>query len=179
MAALLMPVANCADLLVSETVKPGLGGCMEAATRHLKEMEDAAFKGKEMVAISDLLAAVKLLCHRFWPNSVDECDDLRLEVILRMLKMPQFNSKMNALKEVSRLIEESETAANANFKSFGSSRRQSTSGVSNVELVHISGERIVDWMGENKVLSVALEGNIDQVQYTDKIKGIVEFLGIR
>ena len=54
-----------------------------------------------------------------------------------------------------------------------------TSGVSNVELVHISGERIVDWMGENKVLSVALEGNIDQVQYTDKIKGIVEFLGIR
>ena len=46
-----------------------------------------------------------------------------------MLKMPQFNSKMNALKEVSRLIEESETAANANFKSFGSSRRQSTSGL--------------------------------------------------
>ena len=46
-------------------------------------------------------------------------------------------------------------------------------------MVHIRSERIVEWMGQNKVLSVALEGNIDQVQYTDKIKGIVEFLGVR
>ena len=29
----------------------------------------------------------------------------------------------------------------------------------------------------NNVLSVVLEGNIDQVQYTDRIKAIVEFLG--
>ena len=28
-----------------------------------------------------------------------------------------------------------------------------------------------------QVLSVVLEGNIDQVQYTDRIKAIVEFLG--
>ena len=56
-------------------------------------------------------------------------------------------------------------------------RRQSTN--SNIEVVHIRSERIVEWMGQNKVLSVALEGNIDQVQYTDKIKGIVEFLGVR
>ena len=34
-------------------------------------------------------------------------------------------------------------------------------------------------MAENRVLSVALEGNIDQVQYTDRIKSIVEFLGTR
>jgi hypothetical protein len=32
---------------------------------------------------------------------------------------------------------------------------------------------------ENKVLTIALEGNIDQVQYTDRIKSIVEFLGPR
>ena len=35
----------------------------------------------------------------------------------------------------------------------------------------------MDWMSNNKVLSVVLEGNIDQVQYTDRIKAIVEFLG--
>jgi len=29
------------------------------------------------------------------------------------------------------------------------------------------------------VLTIALEGNIDQVQYTDRIKSIVEFLGPR
>ena len=48
-----------------------------------------------------------------------------------------------------------------------------------MDLVHIPSDRIVEWMGQNRVLSVALEGNIDQVQYTDKIKGIVEFLGVR
>ena len=39
--------------------------------------------------------------------------------------------------------------------------------------------QVVEWMAENRVLSVALEGNIDQVQYTDRIKSIVEFLGTR
>ncbi len=29
------------------------------------------------------------------------------------------------------------------------------------------------------MLTIALEGNIDQVQYTDRIKSIVEFLGPR
>ena len=39
--------------------------------------------------------------------------------------------------------------------------------------------QVVEWMAENRVLSAALEGNIDQVQYTDRIKSIVEFLGTR
>ena len=64
--------------------------------------------------------------------------------------------RMNGLKEVSRLIEETE-----NFRS-----KQG-----------ISQDAVMDWMSSNKVLSVVLEGNIDQVQYTDRIKAIVEFLG--
>ena len=60
------------------------------------------------------------------------------------------------MKEVSRLIEETE-----NFRS-----KQG-----------ISQDAVMDWMSSNKVLSVVLEGNIDQVQYTDRIKAIVEFLG--
>ena len=63
---------------------------------------------------------------------------------------------MNGLKEVSRLIEEAE-------------RGNSKLGVSQ--------DDVMDWMSSNKVLSVVLEGNIDQVQYTDRIKAIVEFLG--
>merc|ERR1719376_1990936 len=129
-----------------------------------------------MVALSDLLAAIKLLCHRFWPDHVDACDDLRLEIICRMLKVPQFNSKMNALKEVSRLIEESKTSG-SNASLLG--RHRGFEGGSSNELVRIKEERIVDWMAENRVLTVALEGNIDQVQYTDRIKAIVEFLGVR
>ena len=63
---------------------------------------------------------------------------------------------MNGLKEVSRLIEETENS-------------RSKQG--------ISQDAVMDWMSSNKVLSVVLEGNIDQVQYTDRIKAIVEFLG--
>ena len=64
MASLLMPVANCAELLVKETVQPLLGRCMEVATTHIRQMDDNTVKSKEMVAISDLLAAIKMLCHR-------------------------------------------------------------------------------------------------------------------
>lgn len=60
-----------------------------------------------MTAVSDLLTSLKLLCLQFWPQHVEDCDRLRLNTIFKMLKMPQFNSKMNSLKEVSRLIEES------------------------------------------------------------------------
>ena len=104
--------------------------------------------------------------------------------------MPQFNSKMNALKEVSRLIDESNPSSS--FKptfsvsssaggSGGGSRGfgRAPPGGSNNELIHIKEERIVEWMSDNRVLSVALEGNIDQIQYTARIKAIVEFLGAR
>ena len=63
---------------------------------------------------------------------------------------------MNGLKEVSRLIEEAEN-------------RGTKQG--------ISAEAVMEWMSTSRVLSTVLEGNIDQVQYTDRIKAIVEFLG--
>ena len=167
MAALLLPVANATDVLVADTIHPIIGPCMDKAFNYVKDMSDADIKNsKEIIALSDLLGAIKILCGRFWPKHVDKCDDLRLDTICRMLKMPQFNSKMNALKEVSRLIEECESFSR------NSSKRLN-------EVAHIREERIVQWMSDNRVLSVALEGNIDQVQYTERIKAIVEFLGHR
>ena len=80
-----------------------------------------------------------------------------------MLKTPHFSSKMNALKEVSRLIDECKST-NVRLKQQNN---------------YIGVDQIVEWMADNRVLSVALEGNIDQVQYTDRIKAIVEFLGPR
>ena len=52
--------------------------------------------------------------------------------------------RMNALKEVSRLIEEAEKGKSKNC---------------------ISSETVLEWMSTNQVLSVALEGNIDQVTF--------------
>ena len=82
----------------------------------------------------------------------------RFDIINRMLRTPHFNCRMNGLKEVSRLIEEAEKQRSRHS---------------------ISQDAVLEWISSNKVLSLALEGNIDQVQYTDRIKAIVEFLGPR
>ena len=75
-----------------------------------------------------------------------------------MLRTPHFNCRMNGLKEVYRLIEEAEKAKSQPC---------------------ISQDAVLEWMFLNIVMSVAFEGNIDQVQYTDRIKAIVEFFGPR
>lgn len=46
----------------------------------------------------DLLKAVRLLCVSLWPEKVQRTSDLRLEIIIRMLKTPHFSARMNALK---------------------------------------------------------------------------------
>ena len=43
----------------------------------------------------------------------------------------------------------------------------------------ISKDRILEWLVENKVLSIALSGNLHQTQYTDKLKSILETIGTR
>lgn len=35
----------------------------------------------------------------------------------------------------------------------------------------IPAESLAEWLSQNQVLSIALEGNIDHVQYTERIKG--------
>ena len=51
-----------------------------------------------------MLATMKLLCLQLWKQDVQGIDDLRLEIVLRMLNSPHFNARMNALKEVGRII---------------------------------------------------------------------------
>ena len=79
-----------------------------------------------------------LFCFQFCPDEVKNCDRLRLSTICRMLQTPLFNSKMNALKEVSRLIEESETSTTATF---ATSRRNNGLTIS-----HIGVDEVVEWM---------------------------------
>ena len=59
-----------------------------------------------------------------------------------MLKIPHFNAKMNALKEVVRLTEEPFQAAARGVRS------------------PISADRITEWLVEEKVLSIALQGSL-------------------
>ncbi|XP_060555692.1 ubiquitin carboxyl-terminal hydrolase 24-like isoform X1 [Ruditapes philippinarum] len=158
-AALLKPLGVCAEFLDKEIMKSLLTNGMELSIKYVQNLAEKDFKEKKVGSVSDLLASMKLLCMNIWPNDVEALDDLRLDIALRMLKSPHFNAKMNSLKEVTKLIEDSTSAKNP---------RQKTA---------IPANKIQEWLVENKVLSIALEGNIDQAQYCDKIKGIVDFLG--
>uniref|UniRef100_A0A3Q2ZND3 Ubiquitin carboxyl-terminal hydrolase 24 n=1 Tax=Kryptolebias marmoratus TaxID=37003 RepID=A0A3Q2ZND3_KRYMA len=139
---------------VSAMVQP-LGVCAEYLNFSL--VQSTVLQPQRLVSIPDLLSAIKLLCMRFQRELVAVVDDLRLDTLLRMLKTPHFSTKMNSLKEVTKLIEEStvsKTVKNA-----------------------IDTDKLLDWLVENSVLSIALEGNIDQAQYCERIKGIIELLG--
>uniref|UniRef100_A0A673IBS6 Ubiquitin carboxyl-terminal hydrolase 24 n=1 Tax=Sinocyclocheilus rhinocerous TaxID=307959 RepID=A0A673IBS6_9TELE len=145
-SALVQPLGMCAEYLNSSLVQVNFDSPVYVS-----------FSLKRLVSIPELLSAIKLLCMRFQRELVNIVDDLRLDILLRMLKTPHFSAKMNSLKEVTKLIEEStvsKTVKNA-----------------------IDTDRLLDWLVENSVLSIALEGNIDQAQYCDRIKGIIELLG--
>ncbi|XP_041125649.1 ubiquitin carboxyl-terminal hydrolase 24 isoform X3 [Polyodon spathula] len=156
-SALVQPLGVCAEYLNSALVQPMLDPVIHKMITYVQNVEEKDLKDKRLVSIPELLSAIKLLCMRFQPDLVTVVDDLRLDILLRMLKTPHFSAKMNSLKEVTKLIEDStvsKTVKNA-----------------------IDTDKLLDWLVENSVLSIALEGNIDQAQYCDRIKGIIELLG--
>ncbi|XP_076009075.1 ubiquitin carboxyl-terminal hydrolase 24 isoform X3 [Genypterus blacodes] len=156
-SALVQPLSVCAEYLNSSLVQPMLDPVIHKMITYVQNLEEKDLKDKRLVSIPDLLSAIKLLCMRFQRELVTVVDDLRLDTLLRMLKTPHFSTKMNSLKEVTKLIEEStvsKTVKNA-----------------------IDTDKLLDWLVENSVLSIALEGNIDQAQYCERIKGIIELLG--
>ncbi|XP_040216795.1 ubiquitin carboxyl-terminal hydrolase 24 isoform X3 [Rana temporaria] len=156
-SAMVQPLGVCAEYLNSSTVQPMLDHVIHKMIKYVQNVEEKDLKDKRLVSIPELLSAIKLLCMRFQPDLVNVVDDLRLDILLRMLKSPHFSAKMNSLKEVTKLIEDSTLSKS----------------VKNA----IDTDRLLDWLVENSVLSIALEGNIDQAQYCDRIKGIIELLG--
>ncbi|KAM5148138.1 ubiquitin carboxyl-terminal hydrolase 24 [Mantella aurantiaca] len=156
-SALVQPLGVCAEYLNPPTVQPMLDHVIHKMIKYVQNVEEKDLKDKRLVSIPELLSAIKLLCMRFQPDLVNAVDDLRLDILLRMLKSPHFSAKMNSLKEVTKLIEDSTLSKS----------------VKNA----IDTDRLLDWLVENSVLSIALEGNIDQAQYCDRIKGIIELLG--
>jgi len=102
-----------------------------------------------------------------WPKEVDNVDDLRLKTILKMIKCPHFNAKMNGLKEISKAVEE---ISNVN------SCKQTEVDTSNL---YIPEEKFADWLTTQQILSISLDSHIDQSQYSDKIRVLVEFIGDR
>lgn len=160
MAALLNPLAVCAQFLNPDTTCSLLSPCMNKAISYIKGLTDDDLKNKNIGSVTELLKAVKMLCVYLWPQEIASTSTLCLDVILRMLKCSHFNARMNGLKELIKLIDD-------------------CSSTSNSLKAAIDAEQLLNWLADNNVLSITLESNIDQAQYMDKIKGIIEFIGPR
>jgi len=162
LTALFQPFSVCEDYISPNYLKTELSKSILKAMRFVHDLSDDDMKDKEVGCVSELLKSIKTLLIRcsLW-DLVTTVDNLRLSITIRMLNIPHFNAKMNALKEVVRLTEEPYQSAAKGVKS------------------PITAEKITDWLVNNKVLSIALGGNLHQSQYCNKLQSIVEFLGTK
>ena len=75
--------------------------CMHSAIAYIEKLSDDTLKDKEVGCVFDLLKTLKTLFRRCGLiEMTTEVDNLRLTTTLRMFKIPHYNAKMNALKEV-------------------------------------------------------------------------------
>ncbi|KAL7985042.1 hypothetical protein Chor_003612 [Crotalus horridus] len=127
-SSLVQPLGVCAEYLNSSVVQPMLDPVIHNMIKYVQNIEEKDLKDKKLVSIPELLSAIKLLCMRFQPDLVTVVDDLRLDILLRSF----------LLSIVTKLIEDSTLSKS----------------VKNA----IDTDRLLNWLVENSVLSIALEG---------------------
>lgn len=94
------PTAYTIDLMIFIT-QFEMTDCMDFALKYVEKLSDDHLKDKEVGCVFDLLKNLRTLLRRCnIHDAATEVDTIRLDTTLRMFKIPHFNAKMNALKEV-------------------------------------------------------------------------------
>lgn len=109
-------------------------------------------------------------------------DDLRLDTLLRMLKTPHFSTKMNSLKEVSRVknhaclvVPPYDTPPPPPDVVLQVTKLIEESTVAKTVKNAIDTDKLLDWLVENSVLSIALEGKkCDQQELAPRLRTVVQ-----
>eukprot|EP00795_Rhopilema_esculentum_P004483 gene4483-20726_t len=159
LASLLQPLGVCAAYLNPEVAGYKLGSAADKAVMYVKDLKDSDIKEKEIGKVFDLLRTLKLLCQVLWKDKLSYLDELHLGTLLNMLKSAHYNARMNSLKEICKLIKESEKI--------------------HLNRTAIAQDALIHWLLENKVLSIAFQSSLHQHQYCEKLKKVVEFVGAR
>jgi ubiquitin carboxyl-terminal hydrolase 9/24 len=110
---------------------------------HVKRIENDDLKDKNIGKIFDLFSTMKKLSFTLWPNELENLNSLHLDVVLKMLKFPHFNAKMNSLKEICKLID-------------------SINSSSTMTKTSIKETVLIEWIISQKILSLAVEGVLFQ-----------------
>ena len=112
-------------------------------------------------AFSSTLIFLKAIIKRLRdPNQelIERIDQLRLEMILRLLRLSSFSEKMNALNELNKII--------SNVAS-GGVYSQGQRAV--LEDDCLNAQRLVSWLKDREILKIVLKDNLHQAQYVDKL----------
>ena len=112
-------------------------------------------------AFSSTLIFLKSIIKRIRnPNQelIERIDQLRLEMILRLLRLSSFSGKMNALNELNKII--------SNVAS-GGVYYQGQRAV--LEDDWLNAQRLVNWLKDHEILKIVLKDNLHQAQYVDKL----------
>ena len=98
---LLKPLAVCSGYLNNDMVTRLYENSLVRIYEFIKKLEGEDFKDKNISKVFDLLIMMKKMCTNLWKFDVENFHELHLNVVLKMLQLSHFNSKMNSLKEVS------------------------------------------------------------------------------
>lgn len=156
MAAVLQPVACCADFLNAEVARPLFKPALKKVTDVVEALTTEDFKSKHIGKSYELLLSAKIVCSELWQEHAERTDQLRLDLALRMLKCSHFNAKMNALIEVTRMIDDA-------------TMKRDVRGA-------FTQQRLLSWMCDVQLLTVLMDGNVDHAQYCERAKRVVQFL---
>ncbi|XP_039251519.2 ubiquitin carboxyl-terminal hydrolase 9X-like [Styela clava] len=170
--ALIRPFGEVADLITPRTVQTYLVpitriiiSCLEGLTDD--ELKKEASKSEQR---NDTLSAVIKFLRKLMARLPTEDGEIeirslemfRLKMILRLLQIPSFSSKMNALNEVNKVIN------NVSYYSAHAHRDE--------EEEWLTSERMAEWLKENQVLSIVLRDSLHQPQYVEKLETILRFV---
>ncbi|CAF2084119.1 unnamed protein product [Rotaria magnacalcarata] len=147
--ALLSPFAQCIDYLFIDKYQQLFSEHAEEALNYVKNLKEEDFKTESASSIFELLTTLRKISSVVWENRVAQMEELHFDILLKMVTLSNFNAKMNSLKELSKMIE---------------NRRS------------IPRDIVSKWIIEHSILSKVLEGDIDQIQYVEKVRTLVDFI---
>lgn len=165
-AAQIRPFANCIDYIAEWCVKKFIAPVVNKVFEFLDGLNDEALKKESSTeAKGDTMSSIMKSLRQLTRRVTTEYDivQLRLKMILRLLKIASFSGKMNALNEINKVIPGHVYPTTMHYHSSYEDESQ------------LTPDKMATWIKENKVLEVVLRDNLHQPQYVEKLEKMLRF----
>ncbi|KAF2363147.1 Peptidase C19 ubiquitin carboxyl-terminal hydrolase [Trinorchestia longiramus] len=155
---MMKPISVCCRLLRKDVIWPTLHPVLENVIDRLSNMTETHMKSADAERCFQLLEICQLVCSGMWLEQLQHVTSLHFHLIYTMIKLPHFSARINALKGLGKLISDSEKG-----------RTDGQTDLYDIDYVQ-------NWMTEKRILFYALDGNLDQIQYTERIRELMDTL---